>query len=103
MTSLFDDLKEGLQEAIAFAKGEGPARVTRFEIETVITYTNTEIREIRKNAKMTRAAFALYMGISVKTVEAWENGGTHPTGPACRLMTILAKGKEQPDFVRIVS
>ena len=36
MTSLFDDLKEGLQEAIAFAKGEGPARVTRFEIEPVI-------------------------------------------------------------------
>lgn len=103
MTSLFDDLKEGLQEAIAFAKGEGPARVTRFEIKPVITYTNAEIREIRKNAKMTQAVFALYMGVSVKTVEAWENGRTHPTGPACRLMTILAEGKEQPDFVRIVS
>ena len=103
MNSLFDDLKEGLQEAIAFAKGEGPARVTRFEIDPVVTYTNDEIREIRKNAKMTQAVFALYMGVSVKTVEAWENGRTHPTGPACRLMTILAEGKEQPDFVRIVS
>ena len=87
----------------AFAKGEGPARVTRFEIEPVITYTNAEIREIRKKAKMTQAVFALYMGVSIKTVEAWENGRTHPTGPACRLMTILAEGKEQPDFVRIVS
>ena len=81
MTSLFDDLKEGLQEAIAFAKGEGPARVTRFEIEPVITYTNVEIREIRTNAKMTQAVFALYMGVSIKTVEAWESGRTHPTGP----------------------
>ena len=103
MTSLFDDLKEGLQEAIAFAKGEGPGRVTRFQIEPVISYTNDEIREIRKKAKMTQAVFALYMGVSVKTVEAWESGRTHPTGPACRLMTILAEGKEQPDFVRIVS
>ena len=101
MTSLFDDLKEGLQEAIAFAKGEGPARVTRFEIEPVITYTNVEIREIRTNAKMTQAVFALYMGVSIKTVEAWESGRTHPTGPACRLMTILGEGKQQPDFVKV--
>ena len=102
MTSLFDDLKEGLQEAIAFAKGEGPARVTRFEIEPEITYTNVEIREIRTNAKMTQAVFALYMGVSIKTVEAWESGRTHPTGPACRLMTILAEGKQQPDFVKVL-
>ena len=102
MTSLFDDLKEGLQEAIAFAKGEGPARVTRSEIEPVITYTNVEIREIRTNAKMTQAVFALYMGVSIKTVEAWESGRTHPTGPACRLMTILAEGKQQPDFVKVL-
>ena len=102
MTSLFDDLKEGLQEAIAFAKGEDPARVTRFEIEPVITYTNVEIREIRTNAKMTQAVFALYMGVSIKTVEAWESGRTHPTGPACRLMTILAEGKQQPDFVKVL-
>ena len=103
MTSLFDDLQEGLQEAIAFAKGEGPGRVTRFEIEPVIPYTNDQIRQIRKNAKMTQSVFALYMGVSVKTVEAWESGRTHPTGPACRLMTILSAEKEQPDFIRIVS
>ena len=36
MTSLFDDLKEGLEEVIAFAKGEGPARVTRSEIESAV-------------------------------------------------------------------
>ena len=103
MTSLFDDLKEGLREAIAFAKGEGPGRVTRFEIEPVVSYTKDQIRQIRKNANMTQSVFALYMGVSIKTVEAWESGRTHPTGPACRLMTILSEGKEQPDFVRIVS
>lgn len=32
MASLFDDLKVGLQEALAFAKGEGVAKETRFEI-----------------------------------------------------------------------
>ena len=92
MTSLFDDLKEGLQEAIAFAKGEGPARVTRFEIEPVITYTNVEIREIRTNAKMTQAVFALYMGVSIKTVEAWESGRNIPQGTAQRFLQLLQTG-----------
>ena len=95
MTSLFDDLKEGLQEAIAFAKGEGPGRVTRFEIDPVISYTNDQIRQIRKNAKMTQSVFALYMGVSIRTVEAWESGRTHPTGPAYRLIDILSEGKQE--------
>lgn len=34
MSRLFEDLKEGLQEAIAFAKGEGEAKVTNFETAT---------------------------------------------------------------------
>lgn len=32
MASLFDDLKEGLLEALLFAKGEGTAKVTHSEI-----------------------------------------------------------------------
>lgn len=43
---------------------------------------------------MTQAVFANYMGVSVKTVEAWELGRTHPTGPAYRLINILAENKQ---------
>lgn len=32
MESLFDDLSDGLQEALLFAKGEGTAKITRSEI-----------------------------------------------------------------------
>ena len=35
-----------------------------------------------------------YMGVSKKTVEAWDLGRTHPTGSACRLLDILDQGKE---------
>jgi len=45
---------------------------------------------------MTQAVFALFMGVSVKTVEAWESGRTHPTGPACRLITFFLKEKSDP-------
>ena len=40
-------------------------------------------------AGMPQSVFAKYMGVSKKTVEAWECGRTHPTGSAFRLMEIL--------------
>ena len=90
MTSLFDDLKQGLQEAIDFANGDGPARVTTYIIEPVKELDREEIKALRNSANMTQSVFADYMGVSVKTVEAWERGRTHPTGPAYRLMSILS-------------
>ena len=51
---------------------------------------------------MTQALFADYMGVSPKTVEAWENGKNHPTGSACRLISMLEnKSFERLPFVRI--
>ena len=97
MSSLFEDLCEGLQEAIDYEKGTGKAKATTFVIAPVKKYNNLEIREIRRNAGMTQAVFASYMGVSQKTVEAWERGRTHPTGPAYRLLTILSSGGEADD------
>lgn len=92
MTSLFEDLKEGLEEAIAYEKGNGTAKKTVYTILPVIEYGKDEIKKIRMDVGMTQDVFAQYMGVSVKTVEAWENGRNHPTGPAFRLMYILEKG-----------
>ena len=94
MNSLFDDLSTGLQEAIDFAKGTGKAKTVTYTICPVTPYSHSEVREIRMNAGMTQAVFADYMGVSVKTVESWECGRTHPTGPAYRLLGILASGEK---------
>ena len=90
MSSLFDDLKQGLEEAIDYEKGNGKARVKTYMIMPIKKYSNKEIREIRMKAGMTQSVFASYMGVSKKTVEAWECGRTHPTGPVFRLLDILA-------------
>ena len=94
MSALFDELKEGLQEAIDYEKGTGKARKSILVIPPVKKFSNTEIKRIRNKAGMTQAVFAKYMGVSVKTVEAWELGRTHPTGPAYRLIDILSYGSE---------
>ena len=95
MSTLFEDLQEGFLEAIDYAKGKGPARVITYKIDPVDELSKDEIRELRKNAQMTQSVFADYLGVSVKTVEAWERGRTHPTGPAFRLMSLLANQQTQ--------
>ena len=89
MSSLFDDLKQGLEEAIDYEKGQGEAKVKTYMISPVKEYSDKEIRNIRMKAGMTQSVFASYMGVSKKTVEAWECGRTHPTGPAFRLLDVL--------------
>lgn len=95
MNTLFDDLKEGLEEAIAYEKGVGKAKVKTYMILPVNEYSNKKIRDIRMKAGMTQSVFASYMGVSKKTVEAWESGRTHPTGPVFRLLDFLASGEEK--------
>ena len=100
MSSLFDDLKQGLEEAVAYEKGNGKAGVKTYMIMPIKRYSNKEIRDIRMRAGMTQSVFASYMGVSKKTIEAWECGRTHPTGPAFRLLDILANDDlDETDFV----
>ncbi len=94
MSALFEDLKEGLQEAIDYERGKGTAKRTTYVIDPVKRYSNVDIKRIRNRAGMTQAVFADYLGVSPKTVEAWELGRTHPTGPANRLLDILAQNKQ---------
>ena len=95
MSTLFDDLQEGLLQAIDYAKGKGPARTITYRIDPVNELNKEQIREIRMQAHMTQNVFANYLGVSVKTVEAWERGRTRPTGPAFRLMSFLAQNQLQ--------
>ncbi len=89
--SLFDEIKTGLNEAIEFEKGNLKAKATTVSIEPIGIYTSAEIKSIRNSTGLTQKLFAKYMGVSVKTVEAWEAGRNHPDGAACRLLYLTKK------------
>lgn len=90
MTSVYDSIMTGLNEAVDYAKGNKKnARVHTVNIEPVPNFAASDIRDIRSGLGMTQMVFATVMGVSKKTVEAWEEGINTPNGPSCRLLEIF--------------
>ena len=52
-------------------------------------YTAEEVKEIRKGCDMTQAVFGEMMSVSIKTLEAWEQGLNTPGSAAARLLDLL--------------
>ena len=93
MSELYQDLMAGFNEILDANRNSQKLKTTVLTIPEVKHYSNDEIRAIRKKTGLTQTLFALYMGVSKKTVEAWEHGTNRPTGPACRLLSFLENGE----------
>jgi len=92
MSSLFESIKQGLNEAIQYEQGNLPnVKVDRITVAPLHAYNGVEIKEIRAQQNMTQRLFAEAMGVSVKTVEAWETGTNKPSGTANRMLELLAQ------------
>ena len=100
--SLFEEIKAGLNEAIEYEKGNVKANSRTLTITPIEEFTASEIKDIRKNTGMTQALFAKYLGVSLKTVEAWEAGRNQPNGTACRMLSITKKDPQFPKRSGIV-
>jgi putative transcriptional regulator len=54
-----------------------------------------EIKRIRLREKLSQPVFAEYLNASPSTIKKWETGEKHPTGPALKLLNLVAdKGIE---------
>lgn len=100
--SVFDKIKGGLEEAVAYERGELDAKVTKVSVEPIRHYAADEIKDIRLSTGMTQVVFAEFMGVSVKTVEAWEAGRNQPIGSACRLLALTRADPAFPTKAGIV-
>jgi putative transcriptional regulator len=90
MSSLFDSIEQGLNEAIKYERGVlKNVKVDKIEIAPLNVYTAAEIKEIRARHRMTQRLFAEALGVSIKTVESWEAGTNRPSGIASRLLELI--------------
>lgn len=100
--SVFDEIKTGLNEAIEYEKNNLKTSTRTLSITPIEEFTASEIKEIRKNAGMTQVLFAKYLGVSLKTIEAWEAGRNQPNGTACRMLSITKKDPQFPKSSGII-
>lgn len=93
LTEFYEALKEG-PEAVA----------KRFTVRTVEldlkprSYTSEEVKKVRDLLGLSQPLFARFLGVSVKAVRAWENGGKKPSDMACRFLDEIAV---KPDYWRM--
>ena len=84
---LFDELTASIKEAGAIKKGtKKPSRV--FE------YSPLNIKKIRERFSITQAKFAEMIGVSLSTLQNWEQGRREPHGPAKALLKIASANPE---------
>lgn len=50
-----------------------------------------EVKAIRYRLNKSQAEFALMIGVSVATLQGWEEGRHRPDGPAAALLRVAAK------------
>ena len=87
MNTFGEDLIQSLNEALAHAKGEGPA----------VVHAPVTPREVRKQAKLTQKQMAPLMGMSLSGYRKWEQGTRRVSGPAATLLRLI---QNEPEAVR---
>jgi len=114
---LFNDLLKSVEEAGAIRRGEAPAeRVSVFKGKVLVEIREkgetvwsldqaaTELRnapqkrsrksnpkQIRESLHQTQEGFAELLGVSVRTLQNWEQGRRDPQGPAERLLHVASR------------
>ncbi len=86
----FEELVASVREAGKIKRGEvAPSR--RFQFKPAA------VREIRSSLGLSQSEFAQLIGVSVATLQNWEQGRRQPEGPARALLKVAAT---HPDAVK---
>ncbi|MFZ1773544.1 MAG: helix-turn-helix domain-containing protein [Rhizobiaceae bacterium] len=84
MSKFGEELIQSMNEALAHAKGEGPA----------IVHAPIVPREVRQKARLTQVQLAQLLGMSVSGYRKWEQGQRRVSGPAATLLRLIEKEPE---------
>ena len=83
----FDNLVESVRQAGRIRRGEAkPSRVVEF--------APVDVKAIRRRLGKSQSEFARMIGVSVSTLQNWEQGRRRPDGPARALLRVAAVNPE---------
>lgn len=90
-TDIGKELIEACKEIIEIQEKRKLARLNKNSVAIlpVDNFKPEDIKSIRQKFEMSHSVFARLLGVSSKTVEAWESGFRKPTGAYARLLQII--------------
>lgn len=94
---LFAELKEGMDALADSREGKRTLRTHSMEFKPAPVLTPKELIRVRKDLKLSRALFAVYLRTNVRTLENWEQGRARPNAQAALLINLV---KHYPDTVQ---
>lgn len=90
---LFEQLVESVKQMKEIEAGRmKPARVTK--AADLVQEGSMDVGALRARFKLSQAKFAALLGISVSTLQNWEQGRREPEGPAQVLLRVAAAHPE---------
>lgn len=81
---MFDELVASVREAGKIHRGEAKASRT-------FVFNPEDVRRIREKLHKSQSEFAQMIGVSVATLQNWEQGRRQPEGPARALLVVASK------------
>ncbi len=81
------EILEGLEEIKKIKKGEVQLRISELS-------EPSDPKIIRSRLKLSQSAFAGLLGVSMRTLQDWEQGRRAPQGPAVALLRIAEQHPE---------
>ncbi|MFV2055692.1 MAG: NadS family protein [Thiohalomonadales bacterium] len=83
----FNELLNSVQEAGEIMRGELKAS-REFEFD------EPDVKAIRERIGFSQSKFAILIGVNIRTLQNWEQGHRHPTGPAKVLLRLVQADPE---------
>jgi len=87
--NLAEEILAGINDIKAWKQGKKKLRVTQ-----VLLPTASDVAKIRHKLHLDQEEFAEFMGVSIKTLQNWEQQRREPQGPARSLLRVAEKAPE---------
>lgn len=78
------EILAGIREVKAFKSGQLTLRTRELQ-------EPMPVKEIRTRLRLSQTAFAGLIGVSLRTVQDWEQGRREPSGPAKMLLRVASR------------
>lgn len=84
MNKIADSIRRGLEQAVAFSKGEADLSKCRVHVPATV-----DVKTIREKLGLTQQEFSARFGFSINTLRHWEQGKRQPEGPARAYLLVI--------------